>query len=50
MPQKGAEKLSDDEAVKQVMSASYFAKETSSVASDPLELSLGDDVVAETAE
>jgi hypothetical protein len=50
LPSKEAEKLSDEESVKGLTSAPYFLKESSSISSDPLGLSIGDSVSAETDE
>jgi hypothetical protein len=50
MPPKKSEKVPEDEAVKEILSASYFAKESAVIPADPLGLSIGDNASAETAE
>jgi len=50
MPPVQSEKYSEVLAVKEVTSALYFAKESAAILSDPLGLSIGDNVSAETAE
>jgi hypothetical protein len=50
MPAKKSEKFPENDAVKEILSASYFAKETAAIPSEPSGLSIGDEVSAETAE
>jgi hypothetical protein len=49
-PSQEVEKASDEEAVKAITSADYYVNEQPKLDSDPLGLSIGDSVHAETAE
>ena len=50
LPQKEAEKLSENEAVKLITLSPYFVEHATTGSSDPLGIPLGETVCAETSE
>lgn len=50
LPSKEAEKVSDDQAVKEMLGGDYAVEESAELANDPLEIPIGQNVLFETTE
>lgn len=50
MPSRQAERVSDDQAVKEITGGNYAVKESAQLANDPLGIAVGENVSVETTE
>ncbi|KAH6723843.1 hypothetical protein BKA61DRAFT_566449 [Leptodontidium sp. MPI-SDFR-AT-0119] len=50
LPSKEAEKVSDDQAVKEMLGGDYAVEESAELANDPLEIPIGQNVLFETTD